>query len=133
MGRVDKDTARRYISEADILVNIGNTVDNMLPSKVLECVSSGKRVLNLCQIENCPSLPYFEKYGNSLALYTKKEIDSTDIEKFRQEHNLHIFVMCNVLGIVTELEYHKIIAYRKRLTVFQQISFIEFKSTFRKQ
>ncbi|MBE6887138.1 MAG: glycosyltransferase family 4 protein [Ruminococcaceae bacterium] len=82
VGRVDKDTARRYISEADILVNIGNTVDNMLPSKVLECVSSGKRVLNLCQIENCPSLPYFEKYGNSLALYTKKEIDSTDIEKF---------------------------------------------------
>ena len=54
------------------------------------------------------------------------------MEKFRQEHNLHIFVMCNVLGIVTELEYHKIIAYRKRLTVFQQISFIEFKSTFRK-
>ena len=60
-------------------------------------------------------------------------ITGRDIEKFRQEHNLHIFVMCNVLGIVTELEYHKIIAYRKCLTVFQQISFIEFKSTFRKQ
>ena len=59
-------------------------------------------------------------------------ITGRDIEKFRQEHNLPIFIMCNVLGIVAELEYHKIITRRKYLTVFQQISFVEFKSTFRK-
>ena len=82
IGKVSKEKAREYLSAADIVVNIGNTIDNMLPSKVLECISTGKRVLNLCQIENCPSLPYFEKYGNSLDLYTKKEIDSDTLALF---------------------------------------------------
>jgi len=81
-GKVDKNTALRYIRESDIVANIGNTISNMLPSKVLECISTGKRVLNLCQIENCPSLPYFKKYGNSLDLYTKKEIDSDVLDRF---------------------------------------------------
>ena len=81
-GKVDKNTARRYIENADILVNIGNTIENMLPSKVLECVSTGKKVLNLCQIENCPSLPYFEKYGNALNLYTKAPITSETLADF---------------------------------------------------
>ena len=67
---------------ADILVNIGNTIENMLPSKVLECISTGKRVLNLCQLENCPSTPYFKKYGNALNLYTKAEITEETLNDF---------------------------------------------------
>ena len=82
IGKVSKEKAREYLNVADIVVNIGNTINNMLPSKVLECISTGKRVLNLCQIENCPSLPYFEKYGNNLDLYTKKEIDSDTLCRF---------------------------------------------------
>ncbi|MBP1571468.1 MAG: glycosyltransferase [Oscillospiraceae bacterium] len=82
IGKVSKEKAREYLNAADIVVNIGNTINNMLPSKVLECISTGKRVLNLCQIENCPSLPYFEKYGNNLDLYTKKEIDSDTLCRF---------------------------------------------------
>ena len=82
IGKVSKEKAREYLAAADIVVNIGNTISNMLPSKVLECISTGKRVLNLCQIENCPSLSYFEKYGNSLDLYTKKEIDCETLSLF---------------------------------------------------
>lgn len=82
IGKVSKEKAWEYLAAADIVVNIGNTINNMLPSKVLECISTGKRVLNLCQIENCPSLSYFEKYGNSLDLYTKKEIDSETLSRF---------------------------------------------------
>lgn len=82
IGRVTKEKAAEYLAAADIIINIGNTIDNMLPSKVLECISTGKRVLNLCQIENCPSLPYFEKYGNSLDLYTKREIDCDILSRF---------------------------------------------------
>ena len=84
VGRVSKEQARLYINEADILVNIGNTIDNMLPSKVLECISTGKRVLNLCQIENCPSLPYFEKYGNSFNIYTKAPLTDEIISSFTE-------------------------------------------------
>lgn len=92
VGKVDKEKAKEYLDAADIVVNIGNTIENMLPSKVIECISTGKRVLNLCQIENCPSLPYFEKYGNSLDLYTKKEIDTEILSRFadfvKEEKNI---------------------------------------------
>lgn len=92
IGKVSKEKAREYLDCADIVVNIGNTIDNMLPSKVLECISTGKKVLNLCQLENCPSLGYFKKYGNSLDLYTKKEIDSETLSRFADFVNNENFI-----------------------------------------
>ncbi|MBP1554012.1 MAG: hypothetical protein J6B21_07655, partial [Oscillospiraceae bacterium] len=82
VGKVSRQKAQEYLGAADIVLNIGNTIDNMLPSKVLECIGTGKRVLNLCQIENCPSIPYFKKYGNSLNLYTKSEITDETVTRF---------------------------------------------------
>ena len=95
IGKVSKEKAREYLSAADIVVNIGNTIDNMLPSKVLECISTGKRVLNLCQIENCPSLTYFKKYGNSLDLYTKNEIDNNTLCRFADFVNTEKYIPQN--------------------------------------
>ncbi len=81
-GKVSREKAREYIAAADIVVNIGNTVENMLPSKVFECIATGKRVLNICQIDRCPSLPYFEKYGNCLSLCTKDAITADTLAAF---------------------------------------------------
>ena len=83
-GRLPKEEADRYISRADVLVNIGNLVDNMLPSKVLECISTGKPVLNIAQIKSCPSLPYFEKYGNALTFFTEDEPDEEMADRLRR-------------------------------------------------
>lgn len=83
-GRLPKEEANMYISRADVLVNIGNLVDNMLPSKVLECISTGKPVLNIAQIKNCPSLPYFEKYGNALTFFTVDSPDRASVDKLRE-------------------------------------------------
>lgn len=82
VGKVSREKAQEYLAAADIVINIGNTVENMLPSKVFECIATGKRVLNICQIAACPSLPYFEKYKNCLNLCTQNPIDEKILSEF---------------------------------------------------
>lgn len=67
-GRVPQREAIAYMQAADILVNLGNTVSNQLPSKLISYISYGKPILNLCKIPNCPTLPYMEKYPLSLTV-----------------------------------------------------------------
>lgn len=45
---------------ADYLLNIGNTVTNQLPSKVLEYISTGKPVINFYKSEDCPAKALLE-------------------------------------------------------------------------
>ncbi|MBR0214875.1 MAG: hypothetical protein IJL95_09160, partial [Solobacterium sp.] len=54
--------AEAVMMAADVLVNIGNSVDNQIPSKIFDYISSGRPVLNLYKIRNCPSLHYFREY-----------------------------------------------------------------------
>lgn len=48
--------------DADFLLNIGNTVTNQLPSKVLEYISSGKPIINIYKSNKCPTLSILEDY-----------------------------------------------------------------------
>ena len=47
---------------AEVLVNLGNTVDNQMPSKIFEYISTGKPILNIHPSPACPTLTYIEKY-----------------------------------------------------------------------
>lgn len=47
--------AKNLQLKADFLLNIGNTVTNQLPSKVLEYISTGKPIINFYKSENCPA------------------------------------------------------------------------------
>ncbi len=80
VGKIPKEETLKYLQHADVLINIGNKIDNMLPSKVLEIIATGKPVLNILQIENCPSIKYFDLYANALNLFAYKEIDFETLE-----------------------------------------------------
>ena len=47
---------------ADALLNIGNSISNQMPSKILEYISTGKPIINFYKLENCPSHDYLRKY-----------------------------------------------------------------------
>lgn len=79
-GQVDSTIALSCMSEADILVNIGNTVTNQMPSKVLTYISFGKPILNVIKTNECPSLQYISKYPIGLSILEKDTIDDNDIE-----------------------------------------------------
>lgn len=60
--------AREY-AEADVLVNIGNSIGNQMPSKIFEYISTGKPIINIYKSPECPTLQYLGKYPAALNLY----------------------------------------------------------------
>lgn len=68
-GQVPPETARSAMAGADVLINLGNTVTNQLPSKIFEYFSAGKPVLNLCSNPDDPALAYFARYPLALTLF----------------------------------------------------------------
>lgn len=67
-GRVSKDRVIAAMKEADILVNIGNTVKNQLPSKILEYIGTGKPIINFYSISEDTSNKYLSRYPNALLI-----------------------------------------------------------------
>lgn len=56
------------MEKADFLLNIGNLYTNMVPSKIFDYFSTGKQIINMQKIEQCPSRKYFEKYPHCLTV-----------------------------------------------------------------
>lgn len=79
--KVNMDTAFATMNAADVLVNISNTVDNQVPSKIFDYFSMGKPVLNVQKIPDCPAQPYFDRYP---LRFTLDERETSDLEKLKQ-------------------------------------------------
>ncbi|MEG1011362.1 MAG: hypothetical protein RSE54_05835 [Ruthenibacterium sp.] len=72
--QMDRKAALHYMQQADVLVNIGNTISNQLPSKIFEYFSTGRPVLNLKQLEHCPADGSMQKYPLSFTVDTTKPL-----------------------------------------------------------
>ena len=68
-GVLNIDETRRILNSADILVNIGNNLNNQVPSKLLEYISFGKPIVNVYKVQDCPTLEYMNKYPLSLSIF----------------------------------------------------------------
>ncbi|MDD3430105.1 MAG: hypothetical protein PHG02_08905, partial [Oscillospiraceae bacterium] len=60
------------MSKADILLNIGNTATNQVPSKIFDYFSIGGPIVNVCKSRSCPTLPYVKHYPLSLNLFEEQ-------------------------------------------------------------
>lgn len=78
LGRKPKEEVARIYQEADILVNIGNAIDNQMPSKIFEYISTGKPILNFYKVPNCPTLKYLKNYPLALNLYEPDVLQDTE-------------------------------------------------------
>lgn len=56
------DTALYNLLQANILVNIGNTVEHQMPAKIFEYMSTGKPIIHFSKIRNDPALRYLSCY-----------------------------------------------------------------------
>ena len=65
------------MNQADILINIGNSIPVHMPSKTLEYINTGKPFVNLYKFDNCPTLYYTKKYPLCLNIFEgNKNIDA---------------------------------------------------------
>ena len=83
-GNVSNEEAISYMQSADVLVNIGNTEENLMPSKLLTYISLGKPILNIMKTNNCPTVPYMEKYPLGLSILETPSPRKEDIEIIRK-------------------------------------------------
>lgn len=63
------EVAQRAMADADILINIGNSVPVHMPSKTLEYINTGKPTVNFYKLEDCPTLYYTKRYPLALNLF----------------------------------------------------------------
>ena len=84
---VNYDKLEDKITEADILINIGNSVSTMVPSKIFEYMSYGKPIISTYDIDDEPSKAYLEKYPLALLISGKDspEENAEKIIKFVNE------------------------------------------------
>ncbi len=62
------ETALQAMTDADILINIGNSVPVHMPSKTLEYINTGKPFVNFYKMDDCPTLYYSKRYPLCLNL-----------------------------------------------------------------
>lgn len=76
------DVALQAMADADILINIGNSVPVHMPSKTLEYINTGKPIVNFYKLEDCPTLYYTKRYPLALNLYEGDDNIDKAVEQF---------------------------------------------------
>ena len=66
--KVSAENAYAVMESADFLINIGNTILNMVPSKIFDYFSTGSPIINFVKSRNCPTLDYMKLYKNSISV-----------------------------------------------------------------
>lgn len=62
------ETALQAMADADVMINIGNSVPVHMPSKTLEYINTGKPFVNFYKMDDCPTLYYTKRYPLCLNL-----------------------------------------------------------------
>lgn len=72
------DVALQAMADADIMINIGNSVPVHMPSKTLEYINTGKPFVNFYKMDDCPTLYYTKRYPLCLNLSEQDaDVDAT--------------------------------------------------------
>ena len=79
--KVNHEKAIRIMYNSNFLVNIGSSVEQQIPCKIFEYMSTGKPIISFYKNENEPSLRYLRKYPLALLIKEDVEIIDTNREK----------------------------------------------------
>ena len=74
-GYVDKPEATNAISNAKVLISIGNQDSDMIPSKIFEYMSTGKKIIHFYTRENDSCIEYYNRYPNALLVNESKDFN----------------------------------------------------------
>lgn len=72
LNYIPHDEVCFYLQEADVLLNIGNSIENMIPSKIFEYMSYKKPIISTTKLTNDICNKYLKEYGNSLIVSESK-------------------------------------------------------------
>lgn len=76
-GWVSQDVLNNAILKADILINIGNAEEHLIPSKLFKYMCAKKIILHQKNTKNDPCVHYLKKYNKSF-IYDTNQISNAD-------------------------------------------------------
>lgn len=77
MGPKSPEEAKAATLEADFLLNIGNKMKNQMPSKIIECIGSGKPIVSTSKNPDDPVEELLTRYPLGLVLHEWKPIEES--------------------------------------------------------
>ena len=88
IGAVPHGEVSSYIRESDVLLNFGNKISEMVPSKIFEYMSYGKPILSFSPDANDPSIVYLQKYPNACVIIETEDQqeNAQAIRRFMEEN-----------------------------------------------
>lgn len=96
LGYIDQTDVECLKKDADVLVCFNNAIENQVPSKLFECIETGKPFINLCQLVNCPSLPYVQEYDNVINVFIN-DMKPDEIIHFIETHKNKVIARDEIL------------------------------------
>lgn len=75
MGFASSDVIHGAYRESEILISIGNSDSEVVPSKVLEYISTGKTILHITNVQNDPAKKYLLRYPKAVIVEEEYEIE----------------------------------------------------------
>ena len=82
-GKVDYCTAQEMESEADVVINIGNSFAGAVPSKIFSYMAKGKMILHISPNDNDSSIIYLKEYPKALIIRETDMINDELISKIQ--------------------------------------------------
>lgn len=88
MGHVAREDLEIRMRECDCLINIGNQMSDMLPSKLISYIETGMPIVHLQKQENDACVEYLDKYKLSVMINEKDPVEAS-------AENLSVFLQRN--------------------------------------
>lgn len=86
LGYCAKDVLRDEMEKAHCLINIGNSVRNQMGSKVIDYIAWGKPIINITQLEDCPTIKVLEEYPLKIHVFSESiEQEKINLTTFVEE------------------------------------------------
>jgi len=76
-GNTDFNEMIGILRTADVLVNLGNSVTNQFPSKLLDYISLGKPIINIVKTNECPTIDVIERYPLGVTIHESETLEES--------------------------------------------------------
>ena len=87
VGAVSPDEIGSYYDRADILISVGNSNTELMPSKILQYIGTGKPIIHFYKKYDCPARLILSRYRNALCIYEKDPDGSKVLDFIREKGN----------------------------------------------
>ena len=94
-GRQSQDLCERAQYEADYLINVGNMIPHLIPSKVMQYIGTRKPLINLYHLKKDDVEQYLSDYPIQQSIYFDDYI-KTDDDSSGQIDELRQFIDLNI-------------------------------------